>query len=58
MSNEEQHDLALTAAKYFIDSNMSQYANDKNGYDKLVSDLLTKYIDAKQNITKSLPYYK
>ena len=47
MSNAQTiHDLALIAVKSYIDTNMPEYINQDNGYNKLVNDLNDKYTEA------------
>lgn len=48
MEKSKIHDLALTAAKYFIEFNIQEY--QVSGYEKLVSDLAEKYQEAYDQI--------
>lgn len=55
MSDNEIHDLALTSAKYQIKFNPDKYRLNTNGFNLMVSDLLTYYLQAKKTIKKTLP---
>lgn len=55
MSDTEKHDIALTASKFFVEANMSEYIGNKNGYEMLVGDLLQNYHQAIQQINRTLP---
>lgn len=55
MSDNEIHDLALTSAKYQIQFNPDKYRLNANGFNLMVSDLLTYYLQAKKTIKKTLP---
>lgn len=46
------HNIAITSAKLFIESNMPQYK--VTGYSNLVEDLTTKYIEAYKQAEKQL----
>ncbi|NSB13034.1 hypothetical protein [Clostridium beijerinckii] len=56
MTNERKeqiaHDLALIAAKEFVESNRPEYK--VSGFQKCISDLLTNYQDAYHEIMKKL----
>ena len=54
MSDNEIHDL-LTSAKYQIQFNTDKYRLNTNGFNLMVSDLLTYYLQAKKIIKKTLP---
>lgn len=55
MSDNEIHDLALTSAKYQIQFNTDKYRLNTNGFNLIVSDLLTYYLQAKKIIKRTLP---
>ena len=55
MFDNELHELALTSAKYYIESNLDKYTNNLNGQTLLVSDLLNQYLIAKKQINNQLP---
>ena len=55
MTESAKHDIALSAAKIFIDSNMPEYINSEDGYYLLVSDYLSRYLQALKQIDKELP---
>lgn len=40
------HNVALSASRAFVDSNMPEYINSEDGYKSLVSDLTSKYVEA------------
>lgn len=52
------HNIAMTASKSFIESNMSEYMNSKDGYSILVSDLTARYIEAYQQAEKEISQQK
>ena len=51
------HNVAMSASKAFIDSNMSEYLGSKDGYSLLVSDLTARYIEAYNQAEKDYPKY-
>ena len=58
MSDDEIHDLALTSAKYQIESKLENYRLNFNGFNLMVSDLLSHYLQAKKFIKNTLPNLK
>ncbi len=48
------HDIALHSSKAFIESNMTEYKNSKNGFNLLVSDFTSRYIEAYHQAEKEI----
>ena len=40
------HSIAMCASKTFVESNIKEYFQEKDGYSTLVSDLTAKYKEA------------
>ena len=56
MSDNTKYELALSCAKLFVENNVQEYKNAKsNGYNLMVSDFLSCYLDALKQINKELP---
>ncbi len=49
------HNIALSASKAFVDSNMTEYIHSEDGYKMLVSDLTARYIEAYNQAEKEFP---
>lgn len=48
------HNIALYSSKLFIEANLPEYKNSKDGFNSLVSDFTARYVEAYNQAEKDM----